>query len=100
MISLYTDKKEMNNDWSKFRNIDFISTDTTNIISELCKISLEYNSDKCPYIDLEKSISGHRHPYTPTYDLLFSNLREIDINFLEIGIGNIDSINIWRKYFN
>ena len=74
-----------------------ITTDTTGKVSNLCKIGMVFNSDKCPYS--KETTSGHRHPYTPIYDDLFSHLRDEQINIAEIGIEKNDSINIWRRYF-
>jgi glycosyltransferase involved in cell wall biosynthesis len=78
-------------------NIQSVTIDTTGTVSNLCKIAMEFNSDKCPYST--ETTSGHRHPYTPVYDTLFSSLRNENINVLEIGIEKNDSINIWRQYF-
>jgi glycosyltransferase involved in cell wall biosynthesis len=77
--------------------IKSITIDSTGKITSLCKIGMLFNSDKCPYS--ENTTSGHRHPYTPIYDDLFSNLRDEVINIAEVGIEKNDSINIWRKYF-
>jgi glycosyltransferase involved in cell wall biosynthesis len=78
-------------------NIQSITIDTTGTVSNLCEIAMQFNSDKCPYS--KETTSGHRHPYTPVYDTLFSSLRTQSINIAEIGIEKNDSINIWRKYF-
>lgn len=61
-----------------------ITIDTTGKVSKLCKIAMHFNSDKCPYS--QNTTSGHRHPYTPIYDDLFSSLRDEEINVAEIGI--------------
>lgn len=74
-----------------------ITIDSTGNVSKLCKIAMHFRSDKCPYS--EDTTSGHRHPYTPIYDSLFSHLRDEKINIAEIGIEQNDSINIWRRYF-
>jgi glycosyltransferase involved in cell wall biosynthesis len=71
--------------------------DSTGSITNLCKIAMNFNSDKCPYS--QNTTSGHRHPYTPIYNDLFSPLRDEEINIAEIGIEQNDSINIWRRYF-
>lgn len=78
-------------------SIKSITIDTTGKTTELCKIAMKFNSDKCPYSS--QTTSGHRHPYTPVYDTLFSSLKNKKINILEIGIEKNDSINIWRNYF-
>lgn len=74
-----------------------VTIDTTGKVSNLCKIGMAFNSDKCPYS--QNTTSGHRHPYTPIYDDLFCHLRDEVINVAEIGIEKNDSINIWRRYF-
>jgi glycosyltransferase involved in cell wall biosynthesis len=74
-----------------------VTIDTTGKVSNLCKIGMVFNSDKCPYS--KETTSGHRHPYTPIYDELFFHLRDEQINVAEIGIEKNDSINIWRRYF-
>jgi glycosyltransferase involved in cell wall biosynthesis len=78
-------------------NIQSVTIDTTGTVSNLCEIAMQFNSDKCPYS--KETTSGHRHPYTPVYDTLFSSLRTQSINIAEIGIEKNDSINIWRQYF-
>jgi hypothetical protein len=78
-------------------SIHSITTDTSDVISDLCKIGMKYQSDKCPYS--EYTVSGHKHPYTAIYDSWFSSLRYRDINVAEIGIERNDSIQLWRDYF-
>ena len=51
-------------------NIQSVTIDTTGTVSNLCEIAMQFNSDKCPYS--KETTSGHRHPYTPVYDTLFS----------------------------
>ena len=77
--------------------IKSVTVDSTGKLTSLCKIAMQFNSDKCPYS--KETTSGHRHPYTPVYDDLFSSLRDENINIAEIGIEKNDSINIWRRYF-
>jgi glycosyltransferase involved in cell wall biosynthesis len=77
--------------------IKSLTIDSTGKVSKLCKIAMHFQSDKCPYS--QETTSGHRHPYTPVYDDLFSSLRDEEINVAEIGIERNDSINIWRRYF-
>jgi glycosyltransferase involved in cell wall biosynthesis len=77
--------------------IKSITIDTSGKVTPLCKIAMHFQSDKCPYS--QQTTSGHRHPYTPFYDELFSSLRDEEINVAEIGIEKNDSINIWRRYF-
>lgn len=71
--------------------------DSTSSRTELCDLGVKYPTDKSPYS--VGSSSGHRHPYTAVYDLLFAPLRYKDINFGEIGIEYNKSMICWRNYF-
>ena len=42
-----------------------------------------------------KNISG----FIQLYDKFFSNFKDIEINILDIGVDNCDSLRIWREYF-
>lgn len=74
-----------------------LTIDSTNSRTDLCNLGVEYPTDKSPYS--VGSSSGHRHPYTAVYDLLFGPLRYKDINFGEIGIEYNKSMICWRNYF-
>jgi cephalosporin hydroxylase len=39
------------------------------------------------------------HNYIPTYEAIFSRLKDEPINFLEIGIYQGGSMKLWRDYF-
>jgi hypothetical protein len=39
------------------------------------------------------------HHYIPLYDKYFSNFRNRQVRFLEIGVSKGGSLQIWRKYF-
>lgn len=71
--------------------------DSTNAKTALCDLGIRFPTDKSPY-NIGSS-SGHRHPYTAVYDLLFASLRYKDINFGEIGIEYNQSMICWRNYF-
>jgi hypothetical protein len=73
--------------------------------TELCDIMTEEGSDKG---------RGH-HNYTRVYNYLFNDLKDIEINLLEIGIGSINpkipanmgidgvpgaSLKGWKRYFS
>jgi len=45
----------------------------------------------------DKSSKGHN--YSPTYELLFEELRGEIFDFLEIGIDKGDSLRAWEEYF-
>lgn len=78
--------------------INKLIIDSTNAMTDLCKLGAQYPTDKSPYS--VGSVSGHRHPYTAVYDFLFSSLRDKVINFGEIGIESNYSMMCWRKYFS
>ena len=42
-----------------------------------------------------KNVSG----FIQLYDQYFSPYRDSEINILEIGVDNGDSLRIWREYF-
>jgi hypothetical protein len=66
--------------------------------TELCEIGAKYGTDKSPYNDLTSEY--YRHSYTPFYSLLFSNIRNDQINLGEVGILYNSSIKMWREYFS
>ena len=39
------------------------------------------------------------HHYIPLYDKYFSNFRNRQVRFLEIGVSKGGSLQMWRKYF-
>ena len=68
----------------------------------------------CDIMEEEKSDKSTGHNYTTVYHYLFKNLREANINFVEIGLGSINpnipsnmgingtpkaSLRGWRRYF-
>jgi hypothetical protein len=74
--------------------IDTIKIETSEYSTDLCILGKKFFTDKSPY-----NTKGHRHPYTPIYDLLFSSFKNDKFNFLEIGILNNSSIKMFRRYF-
>jgi hypothetical protein len=82
--------------------INTITIDSTNSLTDLCKLGIKYPTDKSPYNTqsvVTKNGSGHRHPYTAVYDLIFSNIRYNKIKIAEIGILDNMSMLCWREYF-
>jgi hypothetical protein len=77
-------------------NINSISIDSTNSITDLCIFGTTYPTDKSPY---NKDPSLHKHAYTSIYNLLFSHIRYNNIKFGEIGILDNHSMMCWRKFF-
>lgn len=71
--------------------------DTTNYHSELCEISLKFNSDKSPYN--KDGHIGHRHAYTGIYHYLFKNIKNNNLNLCELGILLNEGAKLFREYF-
>lgn len=57
-----------------------------NMLSDLAS---KYNTDKGP----------HGHGYTDIYEIYFNSYRDIDFNFLEIGVYDGASLKMWKDYF-
>jgi predicted O-methyltransferase YrrM len=68
--------------------------DSTNCITELCYLGRLCNTDKSPY-----NINGHRHPYTPVYNMLMGQYKSKPIRFAEIGVAGGASVHMWTRYF-
>lgn len=75
--------------------IKTISIDTTYYESELCYSGKEFDSDKSPL----NFKSSSRHSYTGVYNLLFSGLKNNQINIAEFGILGNASIKMWSNFF-
>jgi hypothetical protein len=82
--------------------INSIIVDSTKSRTDLCELGIKYPTDKSPY-NTDNSVtphgSGHRHPYTAIYDLLFSSMRYQNIKLAEIGTLDNMSMLCWREYF-
>jgi predicted O-methyltransferase YrrM len=68
--------------------------DSTYCSTELCAIGKAFGTDKSPYNE-----RGHRHPYTPVYNMLFSQYKNKPIKFAEIGVAGGASVVMWNVYF-
>jgi demethylmacrocin O-methyltransferase len=68
--------------------------DSSEIISDLCILGRNTNTDKSPYNTI-----GHRHPYTGVYSMLFAPLKGKPIRFAEIGVAMGASALLWDEYF-
>ena len=62
--------------------INKLIIDSSDSITDLCKLGVKYPTDKSPYVVHD----GHRHPYMAVYDMLFMSLRYKPIKFAEGGI--------------
>lgn len=71
--------------------------DSSSSRTDLCELGVTYPTDKSPYNF--SSVSGHRHPYTAVYDLLFAPMRHRAVHVGEIGIEQNQSMKCWREYF-
>lgn len=58
--------------------------------TDLCKLMIDEGSDK----------GTGWHNYTPIYSFLFEDIRNSNINFMELGIFHGASARAWRKYFS
>jgi len=76
--------------------INSISIDSTNSITELCLLGVKYPTDKSPY---NTDGNLHKHAYTSIYNLLFSNIRYNDLRIGELGILENHSMLSWREFF-
>jgi hypothetical protein len=76
--------------------INSISIDSTNSITDLCLLGVKYPTDKSPYNN-DKGL--HKHAYTSIYNLLFSNIRYEPIYLGEVGILDNHSMLCWREFF-
>jgi hypothetical protein len=76
--------------------INSISIDSTNSITELCLLGVKYPTDKSPY-NTDQNL--HKHAYTSIYNLLFSNIRYNDLRIGELGILENHSMLSWREFF-
>jgi hypothetical protein len=72
--------------------------DTTHTYSELCDIGRLAKTDKTPYGDNDLPL--HRHPYTGVYSIIFSPLKNKEIEFAEIGVAGGSSVILWWNYFS
>ena len=76
--------------------IEKLVVDSTEAVTDLCKLGIKHPTDKSPY---NKSDSLHKHPYTAVYNMLFSYMRYQPITLGEVGILDNMSMLCWRDYF-
>ena len=76
-----------------------IFINSTESITELCRIGGETNTDKSP-LAYYSVCDGHRKGYTAVYSLLFSPYKNKECTFAEIGIEAGASIQMWNRYFS
>jgi SAM-dependent methyltransferase len=75
--------------------INKLIIDSSNSITDLCKLGVKNPTDKSAYVKDDL----HRHAYMAIYDLLFMNLRYKNIKLAEGGILHNMSMKCWREYF-
>ena len=68
--------------------------DSTDCLTELCLIGHYCGTDKSPC-----NTRGHRHPYTPVYNLLFAKYQNQTLKFAEIGVAAGASVMMWNSFF-
>ena len=51
------------------------------------------------YVNNKNQIIHKWHHYIPLYDRYFSRFRGTNVRFLEIGVSEGGSLQMWRKYF-
>lgn len=71
--------------------------DSSDAITDLCTLGVQYPTDKSPYSKADWL--PIRHPYTAIYDLIFSQRRYDPLVIGETGIYYNMSTHIWRQYF-
>ena len=92
---LRTDKfrrKNISDFENKFKTI---SIDSSNYFSKLCFLGGKFGSDKSVFC----TKTPYKHSYTAVYNILFSHLKNNQINFAEIGILQNASVKMWREFF-
>jgi uncharacterized membrane protein YfcA len=65
--------------------------DSSDLISDLCVLGRNTNTDKSPYNTI-----GHRHPYTGVYSILFAPLKTKPVHFAEIGTTLASGASHWH----
>jgi len=68
--------------------------DSTSCPTELCFLGKICHADKSPYNEF-----GHRHPYTPIYNMLMAQYKSQPVRFAEIGVAGSASVQMWNRYF-
>lgn len=68
--------------------------DSSQFMSELCLLGKLCHTDKSPYNEM-----GHRHPYTPVYNMLMAQYKSKPVRFAEIGVAGGASVLMWTHYF-
>jgi len=71
-----------------------IAIDSSEGMTELCKLGRAAGTDKSPY-----NTVAHRHPYTAVYSMLFAPLKNKPVHFAEIGVAGGASALMWDMYF-
>lgn len=69
-------------------------------IAEDIRSKYQFDGDLVDFFANNTGPAVHKwHQYIPVYDRYFSAFRNRPIRFLEIGVQNGGSLQIWRKYF-
>ena len=82
------------------QGIDKFSFDTTQGVAEDIRTKYGFSGDLVDFFASKKGKLIHKwHHYIPLYDRYFSRYRGQPIRFLEIGVSEGGSLQMWRKYF-
>lgn len=68
--------------------------DSSQCVTELCLLGRIFHADKSPH-----NTHGHRHPYTPVYNMLMAQHKSKPVRFAEIGVAGSASVRMWNSYF-
>ncbi|GBE98063.1 class I SAM-dependent methyltransferase [Microcystis aeruginosa NIES-298] len=76
------------------------NSDPTSDVKRDIQEKYEHNSELLDFFANNKGAVVHKwHHYIPLYDRYFSSFRGQKVRFLEIGVSNGGSLQMWRKYF-
>jgi len=76
------------------------NSDTNSDVKRDIKEKYEFDGELLDIFANNKAGIVHKwHHYIPLYDRYFSSFRGRKIRFLEIGVSNGGSLQMWRKYF-
>jgi hypothetical protein len=81
-------------------SINSFSFDNTRSVADDIRAKYGFDGDLLAMFANNKGKLIHKwHHYIPLYDLYFSKFRDKPVRFLEIGVYEGGSLQLWRKYF-
>lgn len=72
--------------------------DSTYCDTELDRLGAKFFTDKSPFNPGDGKLSA-RKGFTAVYTMIFSVLKNKEINFCELGVENGASVQMWENYF-